>query len=166
VRILGIDTSLRCTGYGVVRIDGRAPKVLDCGVIKNPQKLSQLECLKRLSLGVEQLIQLYKPDVVAIEDAFFYKNARTAMILGMARGAVLACCGRAEVPSFEYAPKKAKLAVTGTGNASKEQVAYMMAQILKVDISVINDDATDALAIALCHWQSTHSQIAKVGRQL
>ncbi len=83
------------------------------------------------------------------------------MILGMARGAALAAVAETEIPVFEYSPKSAKLAVTGTGSASKEQVSYMMAQILKVDISVINDDATDALALAYCHINSLKSGVAE-----
>lgn len=83
------------------------------------------------------------------------------MILGMARGAALAAVAATEIPTYEYSPKSAKLAVTGTGNASKEQVSYMMAQIFKVDTSEINDDATDALALAYCHYNSLKFQTSE-----
>lgn len=155
--ILGVDTSLRSTGYGVIEVIGNKARALDCGVIKNKASLSHSQCLRRLAGGVEQLISLYKPEQASIEGTFFYKNAKTAMILGMARGAVVAELGKMEIPTYEYAPKKAKLAVTGTGNASKEQVASMIATRLNADISQINDDATDALALALCHWQAMQS---------
>ena len=119
-----------------------------------------MQCLHRISAAITQLIQLYKPDQVAIEGAFFHRNAKTAMILSMARGAALAAVAAFELPTFEYAPKKAKVAVTGSGNASKEQVAFMMAQILKVDISTINDDATDALALCYCHFNASKFGLA------
>ncbi|NQZ56129.1 MAG: crossover junction endodeoxyribonuclease RuvC [Lentisphaeraceae bacterium] len=151
---LGIDTSLRSTGYGVIKISGNSVSALDCGVIKNKASLTQLECLHRISGGITQLIKLYKPNEIVIEGAFVHKYPKTALILGMARGAALAAAAAFELPTYEYAPKKAKLAVTGNGNASKEQVAFMMAQILKVDIKNINDDATDALALCICHYNA------------
>ena len=155
--ILGIDTSLRSTGYGVIRCKENSVEVLDCGIIKNQAKLSQLECLYRISEALKQIIKLHKPAQACIEGAFFHKNAKTAMILGMARGAALAAVAASEIPVFEYSPKTAKLAVTGTGKASKEQVSYMMSQIFGIDVSEINDDATDALALAYCHYNSLKS---------
>jgi crossover junction endodeoxyribonuclease RuvC len=152
LKILGIDTSLRSTGYGLIETSGGKVRAIDCGVIKNKASLSQLQCLYRIGAAIEQLIELYQPDEIAIEGAFFHKNAKTAMILGMARGAALAPSGRHGLPVYEYSPKTAKLAVTGSGNSGKEQVAYMMAQILKIDKSAINDDATDALALCYCHY--------------
>lgn len=157
MKILGIDTSLRSTGFGVININQNSVEAIDCGVIKNKQKLTQLECLYRISSGITQLLDLYKPEQIAIEGTFFYKNAKTAMILGMARGAALSAVSCKELPVFEYSPKSAKLAVTGSGAASKEQVAFMMANILKVDVSFINDDATDALALAYCHFNALKS---------
>ena len=154
MKILGIDTSLRSTGYGIIEIKGNSVSAIDCGVIKNKAKLTQLECLYRISAAISQLMNLYKPNHACIEGAFFHKNAKTAMILGMARGAALSAVASTEIPVFEYSPKSAKLAVTGTGTASKDQVAYMMSQILKVDITDINDDATDALALAYCHYNA------------
>lgn len=152
--ILGIDTSLRSTGYGIIRVQDNKLNVLDCGVIKNKPKLTQLECLYRISAAITQLTAIYKPDQACIEGAFFHKNAKTAMILGMARGAALAAVAATEIPTYEYSPKSAKLAVTGTGAASKEQVSFMIAQILKLDVSEINDDATDALALTVCHYNA------------
>ena len=152
MRILGIDTSLRSTGYGIINISEKSISALDCGVIKNKQSLTHMECLYRISSGIAQLIELFKPDEVCIEGAFFHRNPKTAMILGMARGAALSAVAKSQLPVYEYSPKSAKLTVTGTGNASKEQVAYMMAQILKVDHKEINDDATDALSLAYCHY--------------
>lgn len=145
---------MRSTGFGIINVSPAKVEAIDCGVIKNKPKLTQLECLFRISSGISQLLELYKPEQVVIEGAFFHKNAKTAMILGMARGAALTAVSAKELPVFEYSPKSAKLAVTGTGTASKEQVSFMMANILKVDNSFINDDATDALALAYCHYNS------------
>ncbi|WDE98524.1 crossover junction endodeoxyribonuclease RuvC [Lentisphaera profundi] len=165
---MGVDTSLRSTGYGVVDLfaDG-SMNVIDCGIIKNKAKLSQLDCLKRLHLAVTQLLDLYKPDHISIEGTFYSKFAKTAMILGMARGSVLSALAGTELPVWEYAPKRAKQAITGSGNSSKEQVATMIAGILKADISQINDDATDALALAVCHGQALISPLSnKMGLKL
>ncbi|MCM8537444.1 MAG: crossover junction endodeoxyribonuclease RuvC [Lentisphaeraceae bacterium] len=159
MKILGIDTSLRSTGYGLINIHEKVIKPLDCGIIKNKQSLSQLQCLHRIAAGITQLIELFKPEEVCIEGVFFHRNAQTAMILGMARGAALSAVAKFDLPVYEYSPKTAKLAVTGTGNASKEQVSYMMSQILKVDNSEINDDATDALALAYCHYHHLKNKI-------
>ena len=152
--ILGIDTSLRSTGYGVIEISKGKARALDCGIIKNKPALRHSECLKRISGGIEQLVQLYKPEQVSIESTFVSKNAKTAMILGMARGAAISPVAKEDLPIYEYSPKSAKLAVVGTGTASKEQVAVMVGQILNCDITGLKDDATDALALAICHWQS------------
>jgi crossover junction endodeoxyribonuclease RuvC len=168
LRVLGIDTSLRCTGYGFIDVseDGNM-RVVDCGIIKNAQKLGQLECLKRINGAVGQLIKLYEPNHISIEGTFYSKFAKTAMILGMARGAALSALAGTELPVWEYPPKRAKQAVTGTGEASKQQVATMMASMLQVDISQINDDATDALALAVCHGQAVLSPSSgKIGKQL
>ena len=154
MKILGIDTSLRSTGYGIIEIKDKKISALDCGIIKNKASLSHSECLKRISGGIRQLIELYKPEQASIESAFVHRNAKTAMILGMARGAAISMAAEKDIPIYEYSPKTAKLAVVGTGTASKEQVAVMIGQILNCDISQINDDATDALALALCHWQN------------
>ena len=160
MKILGIDTSLRSTGYGIINATDKSISALDCGVIKNKQKLTHMECLYRISSGITQLIELsFKPDEVCIEGAFFYKNAKTAMILGMARGAALSTVSKFDLPVYEYSPKTAKLTVTGTGNASKDQVAFMMANILKVDHKEINDDATDALSLAYCHYHHLKNRL-------
>ncbi len=159
--ILGIDTSLRSTGYGIIRLSENSPAIVDCGIILNKASLTQLECLNRIYSGISQLISLYKPVEVAIEGAFFHKNVKTAMILGMARGAALSAVASSELPVYEYSPKTAKLSVTGFGGASKEQVSYMMAQIFKVKHTEINDDATDAIALAYCHYNARKSGIAE-----
>ena len=150
--IIGVDTAIRKTGYGVVQMDGPAKlKVLDCGVIVNTPKMPHSECLRRLFKGMEQLFDAYKPDAASIESAFVHKNIKTAMILSLARGAVIAALAVKGVTVFEYSPMSAKRALTGRGDASKEQVAAIVAALGKLNIEDIPDDATDALALAVCH---------------
>lgn len=149
--ILGIDTALRCTGYGVVNMLGKQFSVLDCGVIKNNRTAQHSECLRRLSGGIRQVIDDFKPDVAAIEGTFYFKNAKTAMVLGMARGSVISTLATLNIPCYEYAPAKAKQAVTGYGQAPKEQVAQIMAALFNLNVSAMPDDATDALSLCICH---------------
>lgn len=148
--ILGVDTSLRSTGVGVIRGPLKTASFITCGTIKNSADKPHSECLRRLDAGITELIEEHQPEVVAIEGAFFAKNARTAMILGQARGAVITAAARAGVPVYEYAPRDVKLAISGFGAASKDQVARMITTLLRLK-QVPQADAADALAIALCH---------------
>ena len=149
--ILGIDTALRCTGYGAVKMDGKRFSVIDCGVIKNTRTAPYTECMRRLSGGIRQVIEEHSPDVAAIEGTFYYKNAKTAMVLGMARGAVISTLATMNVSCYEYAPAKAKQVITGYGRAGKEQVAQVMSAMLNLNIKDIPDDSTDALSLCICH---------------
>lgn len=150
-RILGVDTALRNTGYGVLETDGNNFTVLDCGLIQNKRQASLSSCLHCLSSGVSELLELYKPHETALEGSFYFRNAKTAMLLGMARGAVVAAITRAGMPIYEYAPRRAKQAVCGNGNAQKEQVALVLQQLLNMQVAGIPHDATDALSLAVCH---------------
>ncbi len=155
--ILGIDTALRCTGYGVVEMIGKQFRVIDCGVIRNHRKVSHSECLRCISGGIEQLVGQFKPDVASIEGGFFFKNAKTAMVLGMARGSAICMLGRADVPCYEYAPARAKKVVAGSGRAGKEQVAQVMAGMFHLNVQAIPDDSTDALSLCVCHGLTVQS---------
>jgi len=147
--IIGIDTAIRKTGYGVLEITGPSSlKILDCGVIANSPKLKHSECLRRLSGGIQELVNAFHPDAASIESAFASRNIRTAMILSLARGAVIARLAENGVPVYEYSPKTAKRAATGSGEASKEQVAAIMAALGHLDVRDIPNDSTDALALA------------------
>jgi len=154
MRILGVDTALRCTGFGLIDSDGREFRAVDCGVIETTPKELLSECLRRLAGGVRELVKSHAPDVAAIEGGFFSRNAKTAMVLGMARGAVVAVLADMKIPMYEYAPRRVKQALCGYGNASKEQVARLVAQTLGITVTNIQDDATDALAVAICHAQT------------
>ncbi len=152
--ILGLDPAIRVTGYGVVRFHSASRfEILDCGVIVNQARLAHTECLRRLAGGVRELIAAYHPDVASLESPFVGRNASTAIILGMARGAILTALAEAEIPAYAYAPTSAKRAVVGRGGATKEQVAMMMAAELGIGVERIPLDSTDALALAVCHGQ-------------
>jgi crossover junction endodeoxyribonuclease RuvC len=151
IRILGVDTALRTTGYGVVDADGPRLKAVDAGVIKTSPKQPFSECLRRLAGGVRELVKVHAPDVVAIEGAFYCRNVRTSMVLGSARGAVIATLAEMAIPMYEYAPRRVKQAVCGHGNASKEQVALLVSRLLGISVSNLGDDSTDALALCICH---------------
>ncbi len=153
--VLGVDTAIRCTGYGIIEmssVNGKL-KVLDCGVIKNKSTMPHSECLRRIAGGIRQLIAEFKPSALSIEDAFFAKNVKTSMILSMARGAVITVSAEASIPVYVYSPKTAKRGVTGSGNSSKEQVASMISAMSGISIAEIPLDSTDALALALSHIQ-------------
>lgn len=150
VRVLGVDTSLRSTGVAVVEALGGSMKAIEFGPIKTSQGKLRSECLRRLSTGVSEIIDRTNPDAVAIEGVFFAKNIKTTMILGEARGAVISVCAVRGIPVFEYAPRRVKQAVVGVGSAGKEQVRKMIMTILSLDEEP-QEDAGDALAIAICH---------------
>jgi len=154
MRILGVDTALRCTGFGVLDSDGRRFSTVDCGVIRSSRKVSLSECLRRLAGGIRELVRAYSPEAAAIEGAFYFRNVRTAMILGSARGAVIAVLAEQGVPVYEYAPRRVKQAVCGYGNADKQQVALLVARICALNVDDIPRDATDAMALGVCHAQT------------
>jgi len=159
--VLGVDTSLRSTGVAVVRQTGSRLESVEHGTIATSRKHPLSACLVRLHDGIRDIIARTQPDGVAIEGAFFHKNAKTAMILGEARGVVIAACASAGLPVYEYAPRRVKQAVVGTGTAGKDQVRQMVMAILAIREEP-QEDASDALAIAVCHLhnRSGHRALA------
>jgi len=153
MKALGIDASLRSTGLGIVESRGRGLSAIDYGTIKNKAKLPHSECLRRIYAGVSEFITKHHPDVVVIEGGFYFKNAKTAMILGEVRGVVIAASAGAGLPVYEYSPRHVKQALTGSGAARKDQVARMVMPILGLNEKP-QEDAGDALAIAICHLNS------------
>jgi crossover junction endodeoxyribonuclease RuvC len=151
VRILGMDTALRKTGWGIVDVQGKKWSAVDCGVIVNPPKASITDCMRHLNNAIKGLIERYSPDAVAIEGGFYCRNARTAIVLGTARGAVLGVLAEAQLPVYEYAPRRVKQTVAGRGDSTKEQVALMVSKFLKIQVDNLANDSTDALALAICH---------------
>lgn len=153
MRVLGIDTSLRSTGVGVVDSQSGKMRAVEYGRIHNSDSIPLSECLRRIDAGIREIIERTRPELAAIEDIFFAKNARTAMILGEARGVVIAACASAGLPVYEYAPRRVKQSVTGVGSADKVQVRKMVMAVLGLT-ETPQEDAGDALAIALCHLNS------------
>lgn len=165
--VLGIDPAIRTTGYGVIDAGtGGRFSVIDCGIIANSPKLPHSQCVRRLHSGICELVNTFHPDCAVLEEPFMGKNAGTAIILGMARGAILAALSLHEIPCFAYAPTVAKRAATGRGGASKEQIAIMIAAELGIKIEDIPLDSTDALALAMCHAARVLRSGGTPGREL
>tara|TARA_B100000900_G_scaffold110203_1_gene92029 strand:- start:6876 stop:7427 length:552 start_codon:yes stop_codon:yes gene_type:complete len=149
--ILGIDPGTSITGYGLIHIKKREMIMIQMGVI-NLSKLSSHELkLKKIFDRTLSLIDTYNPDELAIEAPFFGKNVQSMLKLGRAQGVAMSAALYRDIPIFEYAPKKIKMAITGKGTASKEQVALMLKSILKINEMPKNLDASDGLAAAVCH---------------
>lgn len=151
-KILGIDTSLRSSGIAVIASKGNQCQASIYGSIKNPQKLTHSECLKRIYDRLSEIIISEQPDEAAIEGVFHAKSIRVAFALGEARGAAITACANHGIPLYEYAPRSVKKAVVGSGAASKEQVRHMVKKILCLD-ELPDTDPADAMALALCHVQ-------------
>jgi crossover junction endodeoxyribonuclease RuvC len=149
--ILGVDPGTRITGYGLIKNTPHTCSPIDFGCIRPSPSLPTSERYLAIFNAISQLIALHKPTAVAVETQFMYKNAQSALKLGMAKCAVLLAAAQAGVPLFEYAPKKAKLAVVGHGAASKQQVQKMIQLLLSLPVLPEPEDAADALALALCH---------------
>ncbi len=162
-RILGIDTALRAPGVGVVEGSGSRLTLVAYDVIRSKPQLPMSQCLLRLDEGLQDMIRETSPDAVAIEGAFYFKNARTAMVLGQARGAAIAACTRHGLKLYEYAPRRVKQAIVGFGGAQKQQVQKMVVTLLNLS-DPPPEDASDALALAICHIHSCarHAALQKL----
>lgn len=156
MRVLGVDTSLRSTGIAVVEPRGSRLRSVEHGRIKNPSAWPHSQCLLAIHEQLSALIERTHPDCAAIEGAFFSRNANTAMVLGQARGVVISVCALAGLSVYEYAPRRVKQAVVGSGGAPKDQVARMVASLLGLE-KPPQHDAADALALAICHLNSRTS---------
>ena len=149
--ILGIDPGTIVMGYGILHIENNKPKLETMGVLQLNKYEDHYLRLRKIFERVIGLIDQYHPDELAIEAPFFGKNVQSMLKLGRAQGVAMAAALERDIPIFEYAPRSVKLAVTGKGAASKEQVALMAQRILGIDFPQEYLDATDALAIAICH---------------
>ncbi len=152
--IMGIDPGTNVMGYGVIGVAGNKAKMIAMGVIDMRKMSDPYLRLGHISERVDGLIASYLPDEIAIEAPFFGKNVQSMLKLGRAQGVAIAAAIRRDVPVHEYAPLKIKMALTGNGGASKEQVAGMLQRILRLkqDEMPAFMDATDALAAAYCHF--------------
>jgi crossover junction endodeoxyribonuclease RuvC len=149
--IIGVDPGTQVTGYGVIMVRSQQISLIQYGVIHLSKYSTHELKLKKIFERITQLIDEYLPDEMAIEDPFFGKNAQSMLKLGRAQGVAMAAALSRSIPIVEYSPKKIKQSVTGNGNATKEQVAYMLESILKMELSREFMDATDGIAIAICH---------------
>jgi len=150
IRVLGVDTSLRSTGVGILDAVGSRMSPVYYGTIKNPAGRPFSACLLHLQDEVEKLIRAHEPQAVAIEGVFYAKNVKTVLILSHARGAIIAQCSRMGLPVYEYEPRRVKMAVAGYGGAQKEQMQAMVKRLLNLNEEPQND-AADALALAITH---------------
>lgn len=153
--ILGIDPGTVVLGYGVVKQEGQKLTAIQLGVVKLDRFKSHEIRLAKIYEKVSQLIEQYLPDEMAIESPFFGKNVQIALKLGRAQGVSMAAAIARQIPIVEYSPKKVKQSVTGNGNASKEQVAAMVIRLLDINPENFLLDATDALAIAITHFNQS-----------
>lgn len=149
-------------GYGLIAVKGNQVSVLELGVLKPGKVKDSYKKLQLIFNTVSGLITKYQPDEFAIEAPFFGKNVQSMLKLGRAQGVAIAAAMRHGLEVVEYSPKKVKQSVTGNGNAAKEQVWKMLKQLLQIKEEPKHFDATDALAVALCHHYQTCSLVGKI----
>ena len=161
-RILGIDPGTNILGFGILEVKDKKPVVLALDVIHLKSHNEHQEKLREIFLSVQEIIENYQPEILSIESPFFGKNPQSMHKLGRAQGVAIAAAMVMGLEIFEFSPKKIKKAITGTGNASKEQVALMLESILNYKLEVKYLDATDALAAALClYYQIDKPQVSR-----
>lgn len=154
--ILGIDPGIAIVGYGVLETDGRFHRAIDAGVINTPAGLKTPERLEIINKGLNEIIDKFKPDAIAMEEIFFNTNQKTAITVAEARGVIILTSFLKCRNLYEYTPLQIKQALTGYGRADKKQIQTMVAKLLKLSKIPKPDDAADALAVALTHAQSKH----------
>jgi crossover junction endodeoxyribonuclease RuvC len=153
VRILGIDPGTHVTGIGIIDAKtGKDPVLCHYGTIKTKRSASLSLRLQQINHGLIEIIERFTPDYIALEDIFYSENIKTAIVMGHARGVALLAITNAGIIPAEYSPREVKQAVVGRGNASKDQVQFMVKHILQLKQDVQPADAADALAVALCHF--------------
>ena len=162
--ILGIDPGSRVTGYGVVESSGGRLRRLDAGRSRPDPRAPLAERLCVIHAAMAGVIAAHGPAEVAVESLFNARNARSSLVLGHARGVILLAAAQAGLPVSGYAPREVKLALTGTGTATKEQVRFMVCRWLGLKLDPSSLDESDALAVALCHVLRRGSAAALAGR--
>ncbi len=155
--ILGVDPGTSVLGYGVIRVQNKNIELITAGVIQLQKLEDHYEKLHKIYQRLSSIIKEFKPTECAVESPFFGKNVQSMLKLGRAQGISIVCAMNYGISVVEYSPKKIKQSVTGNGNASKEQVARMLASILKGDKIPDLLDATDALGAAVCHYMQNGS---------
>jgi crossover junction endodeoxyribonuclease RuvC len=160
MRILGVDCGTERTGFGVIESDGRSHRLLDAGVIKTSPKSPLSERLLLIASGLRAVIVAHAPESAAVEAVFHAVNAQTALKLAHVRGVALLVLAEAGLAVGEYSPLEIKTSVVGYGRAEKEQVQMMVRSLLKLDEIIKSQDASDALAAAICHANQVRYQEA------
>ncbi|TAK53609.1 MAG: crossover junction endodeoxyribonuclease RuvC [Bacteroidetes bacterium] len=151
--ILGVDPGTLTTGYGIIELTKGTLSVLSCDAVKNESTDPMPVRLKKIFETLSLVMDQFNPDMLAIETAFYGKNAQSALKLGQARGVILLAAVKKNIPTHEYSPREIKKALVGHGNASKQQVQYMIQSQLQLKKLPKGFDTTDALAVAICHLQ-------------
>ena len=157
MRILGLDPGIATVGFGIVETEKNRQKLVNCGVITTPAHTPLTSRLDQIYTDLEELIRIYRPDAMAVEELFFNTNITTGISVAQGRGVILLCAYRAGVSIYEYTPLQVKQAVVGYGRAEKKQVQEMVKRILSLSAVPKPDDAADAVALALCHARSSTS---------
>ena len=165
MRILGIDPGYGITGFGLIEADRGRCALVRCGAITTPAGMDFPARLEIIYEDVRQLLELTKPDAVAIEELFFGQNVTTGIGVAQARGVVLLAIRKAGLEVTAYKPMQVKQAVVGYGNATKHQMMDMTKRLLHLDAMPKPDDAADAIAIALCHGRSSTSLLAQMQKK-
>ncbi|ROT07854.1 crossover junction endodeoxyribonuclease RuvC [Muribaculaceae bacterium Isolate-104 (HZI)] len=163
---MGVDPGTNVMGYGILGIKGKKAEMIALGVIELSKFESHYLRLKRIYDRILSLVEQYLPDEMAIEAPFFGKNVQSMLKLGRAQGVAMAAALARDVPITEYEPRKIKMAITGTGAASKEQVREMLKRILNIKESQLLPqlDSTDALAAAVCHFYESTRPVINAGK--
>lgn len=155
LRILGVDPGTATTGYGVIELVGQSDfDYLGAGIIRTTNEYCQSERLKMIRADMVELLNEYRPDILAIESIFFFKNAKTIVPVAQARGVILEAAASGGVATVEYTPMQVKMTIAGYGRADKKQMQAMVAKLLGSSTVIKPDDASDAVAIAICHARS------------
>jgi len=152
MNILGIDPGLGTTGYGIISSVNNSIQLVDFGTIKTSPKDNLSIRLKIIFDKISQLIDTYSPSIFSIEEIFYSNNVKSSLLLGHARGVAIAAAATQDIVIYEYSAKKVKQSLTGNGNAHKEQVKFMVTNLLQLQEAPKSHDASDALAIAICYF--------------
>lgn len=152
MRIIGIDPSLNCTGFGILENNGEDTKIISAGIVKTSSKELIQQRLNKIYSHTLDIIKEYKPHILVLEEIYsHYRYPAIAILLGYARGAICLACGQTKIPIKNYSAKRVKKAITGSGNASKRQVQQMIQRLLNLKEMPKPNDVSDALALALTY---------------
>jgi len=157
--ILGIDPGLNVTGYGLIEIKNNKPSLIQYGTIRTEAKNELSERLNKIFDSLNAILNEFKPHYVAVEDIFYAENVKTAIVMGHARGTVIVAAKQNGANVSEYTAREVKMSVVGNGAAAKNQVNFMVSNILRVKEKITPEDASDALAVALCKWNRLEREL-------